>query len=127
MSNLVTALMVAGGGATGALLRWGIGALAANVFGGVHWGTLVANLIGCFLIGFAQSAVTILDWGSPDTRLFLFTGLIGAFTTYSTFNHHIIELWDQNRALALGYVFITLVVGVLLYLAAQSLGTRVFS
>lgn len=123
----MTALMVAGGGATGALLRWGVGAFVGGILGGAHWGTLVANLLGCFFIGFAQSAVTILDWGTSDMRLFLFTGLIGAFTTYSTFNHHIVELWDQSKVLAIVYVLLTLIIGLLFYIAAQALGARVFS
>ena len=127
MNNLMTGLMVAGGGAVGALLRWGVGAFVGGILGGAHWGTLAANIIGCFLIGFAQSAVTILDWGTPDMRLFLFTGLIGAFTTYSTFNHHIVELWNQNKALAIGYVLLTLVAGLLVYLAAQYFGARIFT
>ncbi len=127
MNNLFTGLMVASGGALGALLRWGMGSVVGSVFGGPHWGTLGANLMGCFLIGFAHSAVTILNWGSADARLFLFTGLIGAFTTYSTFNHHIVELWSQNKGLAVAYILITLLVGLLCYLAAQYLGARLFS
>ncbi len=120
-------MMVAAGGASGALLRWGLGSFIGALFGGAHWGTLSANLIGCFFIGLAHSAVTLADWGSPDMRLFLFTGLIGAFTTYSTFNHHMIDLWSQNRSLVIVYLFTTLIGGYVFYMLAQSLGNKLFT
>lgn len=77
---------VAVGGALGALLRYGVSGWTYRYFSGVFpLGTLVVNLTGSFLIG--------LLWGifeisaiPQNVRLFLFTGILGAFTTFSTFS-----------------------------------------
>lgn len=127
MNNISSALMVAAGGATGALLRWVVAAGVTSWVGGAHWGILGANLLGCFAIGFFQAGVSVADLGSPEARLFLFTGLIGAFTTYSTFNYHIIELWNESKFAALAYILITFLGGLVLYIVSYALGTRLFS
>lgn len=80
-------LLVIVGGSLGALLRYGVSLLAVRLFGaGFPWGTLIVNLIGCFLIGFSFS---LADRGSnlmnPSVRLFFATGFLGALTTFSTF------------------------------------------
>ncbi len=75
------------GGSIGALSRYGVSLLAAQLFGTKFpWGTLIVNLSGCFLIGLA---FTLADRGfsimSPSIRLFFVTGYLGALTTFSTF------------------------------------------
>lgn len=78
-------LLIALGGALGALLRFGVSGLAFRVAGdGFPWGTLVVNLIGCLAIGILwaafERAPLPAEWAA-----FVFVGLLGAFTTYSTF------------------------------------------
>ena len=73
------------GGGLGSLSRYGLTLLAANYIGvSFPWGTLLANLIGCFLIGvgFALADINLL---SPSGRLFFMTGFLGGLTTFSTF------------------------------------------
>ncbi len=73
-------LVVAGGGAVGALARWAIVATWPTAAGGAGWGTLVVNLGGCFLLGVLAARA------EPDglLRLGLGTGVLGGFTTFST-------------------------------------------
>lgn len=73
------------GGAIGAVLRFVISGIAYNLLGqNFPWGTLVVNMIGCFLIGlFAQLFEEIAI--SPNLRVLVLVGGLGAFTTFSTY------------------------------------------
>ena len=80
-------LLVMFGGSIGALSRYGVSLLAAQLFGTrFPWGTLIVNLSGCFLIGLsfalAERGLSIMN---PSMRLFFVTGYLGALTTFSTF------------------------------------------
>lgn len=79
-------LLVMAGGSLGALCRYGVGMFAARWWG-IHfpWGTLIVNLAGCFLIGLLFSLADRARLLTPDTRLFLITGFLGALTTFSAF------------------------------------------
>ena len=83
MTNLI---MIMIGGSLGALCRYGI-AIAAGKYFGARFpvGTLLANLIGCFLIGVALAMAEKTQWLSPTGRLFFMTGFLGALTTFSTY------------------------------------------
>lgn len=79
-------LSIAIGGAIGALLRYIVSDLAYSYLGETFpWGTLVVNVIGSFLIGFLWQLFDQLVI-SANTRIFLLTGVLGAFTTFSTFS-----------------------------------------
>lgn len=79
-------LMVAAGGSLGALCRYGFATAAARFLGTrFPWGTLLANLTGCFLIGIAFALADRTNILSPSARLFFMTGFLGALTTFSTF------------------------------------------
>lgn len=107
---------VALGGALGALGRTGLGALVTGWLGHAAFGTFAANVIGCFLMGMGRAAVTNLDWGSPATRLLLFSGFLGAFTTFSTFEADTVSLWAQGpRALAVLYLVGSVLAGLLAF------------
>ena len=86
---LHAALIFIGGG-LGALGRWGFGLLAAKTFGAAWpWGTLGVNILGSLLMGFVIGSLGRLDVpsGQADTwRLFLATGILGGFTTFSAFS-----------------------------------------
>lgn len=119
MEIMITAGCVALGGALGALLRTGLGDLLVWATGQGPLGTLAANLIGCALMGAGKAAIHHVDWGSPRTRALLFSGFLGAFTTFSTFEADTAALWrDGHAALAVGYVLISVLGG----LAAFALG-----
>lgn len=93
-------LLVMAGGGIGAITRYGVSLLAAKVWGTQFpWGTLIVNLAGCFLIGFL---VALADRGrflTPETRLLMITGFLGALTTFSTFSLETVSAGRAGMAL----------------------------
>lgn len=74
------------GGSIGAVSRYAIGLLAIRLWGtNFPWGTLIVNLVGCFLIGLIFALSERVRWLTPEVRLFLITGYLGALTTFSAF------------------------------------------
>lgn len=95
-----TALLVALGGAIGTLLRWATG-LAAERWPALPWGTLAVNVIGSFALGIVAESLEGKRILGSDARVVLGTGVMGGFTTYSTFNLEtlrMIERGDHGRA-----------------------------
>jgi CrcB protein len=98
MSKLI---IIGLGGFVGALVRYGLSgfvqALSKNIT--FPFGTLAINLLGCLLIGaFAQLIETQASF-SADTRDFIFIGLLGAFTTFSTFSNETFGLMQRGDML----------------------------
>lgn len=90
-------LLVGAGGAVGAVLR----ALASAWLtrpGGYPLGTLAVNVIGCFAIGALAGVGEARAWLTEERRLFLLTGLLGGFTTYSAFAHEVVRLAAGREA-----------------------------
>lgn len=82
--------LVALGGALGSMARYATQSLAQARLGvGFPWGTLAVNLVGAALMGLLMGALA--GRGSP-TALFLGTGVLGGFTTYSAFNQEVLNL-----------------------------------
>jgi fluoride exporter len=93
-------LLVMVGGGLGAASRYGVGLLTVRFFGPhFPWGTLMVNLIGCFAIGVLFALVDRYRLLTPDLRLLLITGYLGALTTFSAFS---LETVNAGRA---GLVF----------------------
>lgn len=94
---MVKFLLIGAGGAIGALLRYGLSGLAHRILGpSFPWGTLAANLVGCFLIGALwalSERVTLPRAFSP----FVLTGMIGALTTFSTYGLESINLFRSGE------------------------------
>jgi CrcB protein len=89
--------LVALGGAIGSVARYGVGALAAQVLGSAFpWGTLFVNLSGSFLIAGVMHVALAGTAISLELRIFLTTGIMGGFTTYSSFNYETLALVDQR-------------------------------
>ncbi len=85
-------IAVAGGAALGALSRWGLATYFNPLFPTVPLGTLLANLVGGYLIGIAV-AVFASHTGLPaELRLFVITGFLGGLTTFSTFSAEVVSL-----------------------------------
>jgi len=75
------------GGGLGAASRYGISLLTVKMWGTrFPWGTLTVNLMGCFLIGLLFGLSDRVRLLTPDMRLLLITGFLGALTTFSTFS-----------------------------------------
>ena len=84
------------GGGLGAASRYGISLMAARIGGtGFPWGTLAVNLSGCFLIGLLLALADRMRFLTPDMRLLIITGYLGALTTFSTFS---LETVSAGRA-----------------------------
>ncbi len=94
-------LLVMVGGSLGALSRYGVSLLAVKLFGvRFPWGTLLVNLLGCFLIGLAFAlAERGLSIMNPSVRLFFVTGYLGALTTFSTFGLETVNAMLERRYL----------------------------
>ena len=80
------------GGGMGAVCRYSISALAAKYLGTrFPWGTLIANLAGCFMIGIIFALLDRTRFLSPLMRLFFMTGFLGALTTFSTYALEVVQ------------------------------------
>jgi fluoride exporter len=91
------------GSAIGGGARYLVSLAALNLLGtSFPWGTLAVNLIGSYLIGLIMSVALETTWIPPVLRIFLTTGVMGGFTTYSAFNYETLQLasgGDWMRAL----------------------------
>ncbi len=95
MTRLLAVLF---GGATGALLRYATGLLVSQYAGSSFpWATWVVNLVGCVLIGAAVPLLGALQLGE-EVRLFLVVGLLGSFTTFSTYSLDTLALLGDGRS-----------------------------
>ena len=90
-------LAIAVGAAFGALLRWQLGIRLNAVFPTIPPGTLVANLIGAYVIGLAIAFFASFSAISPEWRLLVITGFCGGLTTFSTFSAELTALLQQGR------------------------------
>ena len=90
-------VLVALGGAIGSVARYGVGALAAQLFGAAFpFGTLAVNLTGSFLIAVIMHVALAGTAISLEMRIFLTSGIMGGFTTYSSFNYETLALINQR-------------------------------
>lgn len=84
-------LIISSGAALGASLRWFLGLWLNPLFHTLAFGTLVANYIGCFIIGIFTAFFWQYPTISPSTKLFLITGFLGSLTTFSSFSAEVME------------------------------------
>jgi fluoride exporter len=107
-------LAVALGGAIGAVARYqSIGALTRWLGVGFPYGTLFVNVLGSFAMGlFVEFLVTKLN-SSPEIRAFFAVGVLGAFTTFSSFALDVSVLTERANLLAAGaYVALSVVLSI---------------
>ena len=109
-----TIAAIAAGGAVGAVLRHGVNIAAFKLFGdGFPWGTLTVNILGSFIMGALIVLFAHIWQPSQTVKVFLITGLLGAFTTFSTFSLDVSTLWERGDMLATaGYVIGSVVLSV---------------
>jgi fluoride exporter len=91
-------LLVAAGGALGSVFRYLVGLWTLRGFGpSFPWGTLTVNVTGSFLIGILAEAIT-RKFGAPaEMRVFLVTGVLGGYTTFSAFSLDAITLMERGE------------------------------
>jgi fluoride exporter len=118
---MLNVLLVGLGGFIGSVLRYALGGLVQQ------WsrrddfpvGTLAVNLAGCLVIGLLAQLAEARSAFTPETRAFIFVGILGGFTTFSSFGNETLNLW-RDREILLGIVNIA--AHIVLGLAAVWLG-----
>jgi len=107
---MMQVLLVAFGGAVGSVARYGVGYFAARALGvGFPWGTLIINVLG----GLAMGVLTgKLDPSHEDMRLLIGVGVLGGFTTFSTFSIETVHLLERNPGLGALYVAASVILSV---------------
>jgi len=122
-----TLVVIALGGAVGALSRYGVGLVLPTVPGRFPWGTFVINVVGCLLIGVLMVLVTDVFTGRPLLRPFLGGGVLGGFTTFSTYANEARGLLRPgSEPVAFGYLAGTLVSALLAVLVGMVLARRLW-
>ena len=95
---------ISAGGMLGALSRYGLATAWPHTTGHFPWATFVTNVFGCFLIGVLMAGIEVRA-AHPLVRLFLGVGVLGGFTTFSTYTADIQQLVGSGAAgLALLYL-----------------------
>lgn len=112
--------LVAAGGAIGAVLRHLTNLAAMRAFGSAFpWGTLGVNVVGCFTMGLFIELLARRFGDSNEIRLFVATGLLGGFTTFSAFSLDFVALY-QRAELLNAFIYVT--ASVLISILALFLG-----
>lgn len=109
-----TLAVVAAGGAIGAMARYLVFVLATRALGASFpWGTLIVNIAGSFVLA-CLIEVMALRWSvSQEMRAFLVIGVMGAFTTFSTFSMDVAVLYQRGALTAVaGYVLASVVLSI---------------
>ncbi len=104
-------LVVAAGGAAGAVARYLVYVLASQFLGtGFPFGTLIVNIVGSFIMGVLVEGMALAWTIGEQMRLFLAVGILGAFTTFSTFSLDVGLLYERGKiALIALYVSVSVI------------------
>lgn len=108
-------VLVALGGALGAVCRYLAGNVVSKAVGSaLPWGTFLINLGGCFAMGLLMTVIVERGLLPAAWRLFLCVGLLGGFTTFSSFGYEALMLLTEGKLLAaMGYGCGSLILGML--------------
>lgn len=124
---LINAALVGTGGFVGAIFRFSLSGFVQRNAGiaAFPYGTLVVNLLGCLLIGLAVGLIDARQLVHPEFRSFVLVGILGGFTTYSTFGLETFSLLrDADYLRAFTSVAAHLVAGLLLVWIGYTLASR---
>lgn len=108
MPNLFLVML---GGAIGSAARYGVGRAGVALLGPAFpWGTLAVNIIGGFLMGLLGASLLRFGPNAEQARLLLGVGVLGGFTTFSSFSLETFAMIERGEALtALAYVLASIV------------------
>lgn len=103
-------LLVMAGGAIGSAARYGVGRLALGWLGPVYpWGTLAVNVVGGFVMGLLAGALARTG-GGEQVRLLLGVGVLGGFTTFSSFSLETMMMIERGQwGVAAGYALVSVI------------------
>lgn len=107
-------LAVAVGGAVGAVSRYSVYLLAAHYFGrNFPYATLIVNILGSLIMGMFIEMMALVWNVGTEVRLFFVVGILGAFTTFSTFSLDVAVLYERGELWFLGlYLFASVVLSI---------------
>ncbi len=117
MPSLLSVFYVALGGALGSVSRYLLGTWTQSISKSIDfpYGTLTVNLIGCFVIGFLSQLAEARGAFTSESRAFVFIGILGGFTTFSSFGNDTINLLrDGETVNALANIGANVIVGLAL-------------
>lgn len=115
-------LLVFLGGGLGAALRHGVNRAVAAAGAGFPAGTLIVNMLGSLIMGLVAGWLLARGWDEHPARLFLTTGVLGGFTTFSAFSHDAVMLWQRgSTGAAAAYVAGSVILSILALLAGLAL------
>ncbi|AUC09707.1 fluoride efflux transporter CrcB [Agrobacterium pusense] len=125
---MINIVLVAAGGAIGSVFRYLVGVWSVRLAGvNFPWGTLTVNVVGSFLIGLLVELVARRLNASMEMRLFLVTGVLGGFTTFSSFSLDAVSLYERGAlGLSAVYVLASLSVSIAAVFAGLALGRNLF-
>ena len=108
-------LLVFIGGGLGSVLRHGVNVMSARLWGpGFPYGTLTVNVTGSILMGLFAGYFAFKGDAAQSWRLFLMTGILGGYTTFSAFSLDAMLLYEKGAiGLALGYILVSVIVSIL--------------
>jgi fluoride exporter len=111
------------GGVLGANARYRVGDWMTNWWGSAFpWGTLLINITGSLALGFFLTLLTTRERQRPMLRLFIATGFLGGYTTFSTFSYETVRLFQDGHVLrAFVYIGASLIVGLVSVVAGITL------
>lgn len=113
MNNI---LLVGIGGFIGSILRYVVGGYVQQATKSVSfpYGTLAVNLVGCFVIGFLAQLVEARGVFTSESRTFVFIGILGGFTTFSSFGNETLNLARDSQMMnALANISANVIIGIL--------------
>jgi CrcB protein len=123
MPSLLSVLYAALGGAIGSASRYLLGTWTQSISQSIDfpYGTLTVNLIGCFVIGFLSQLAESRGVFTPESRALVFIGILGGFTTFSSFGNDTINLLRDGETFnALANIGANVIVGLFLVWLGRS-------
>jgi len=94
-------ILVGIGGFIGAVLRYALSSMIQSDSSVIPIGTLLVNFLGTLLLGVVVYSAELVSFITPEIRIFLTIGVLGAFTTMSTFGHEAFTLFEEGKTIML--------------------------
>src|SRR2546421_3076835 len=89
------------GGFIGSILRYSVSGFIQDLSRSIRfpYGTLAVNFLGCLAIGFLSQLAESRGYFTAETRVLIFVGVLGGFTTFSAFSNETMNLWRDGESL----------------------------
>ena len=104
---MLNIILVAAGGATGAVLRFALTNFTKSFFTSAIYGTITVNILGSFLIGYLITLDNGKNLSEDFIKFFLIIGVLGSFTTFSAFSYEVINL-ILSKKLIFSFIYISI-------------------